>query len=92
MTKKKTLGICALIMAVSLGMLFTSYVQAKNQQSIRKINLSADTDDVVKGSDGDGSYDLDIDQTGIYYVDHGFMKYLDVPCVCIMIPTVGHLR
>ena len=77
MTKKKTLGICALIMAVSLGMLFTSYVQAKNQQSIRKINLSADTDDVVKGSDGDGSYDLDIDQTGIYYVDHGFMKYLD---------------
>lgn len=77
MTKRKTLGICALIMAVSLGMVFTSYVQAKNQQSIRKINLSADTDDVVKGSDGDGSYDLDIDQTGIYYIDHGFMKYLD---------------
>ncbi len=77
MTKKKTLGICALIMAVSLGAVFTSYVQAKNQQGSSKLELSADTNDVVKGSDSDDSYYLDIDQTGIYYLDHGFMKYLD---------------
>lgn len=74
--KKKRKGMllfAAVIAVVVVAVLFAR----KRGSGISEANFDISTNDIVRGSNGEEAYYLDVNQTGIFYLENDRMKYLD---------------
>ncbi len=74
--RKKRAILLLVIVVVIIGIIMI-LLKRQGDGSMSEVNSSIETNEIVRGSNDSGAYYLDVNKTGIFYLDNGRMKYLD---------------
>ena len=75
--RRKKRVILLLIIVVVVIVIVMILLKRQSDGSMSEVNSSIETNEIVRGSNDSGAYYLDVNKTGIFYLDNGKMKYLD---------------
>ena len=75
--RRKKRIILLLIVVVVVIVAIMILLKRQSDSSMNEVNSSIETNEIVRGSNESGAYYLDVNKTGIFYLDNGRMKYLD---------------
>ena len=73
--RRKKRVLLLLIVVVIVIVVVMILLKRQSDGSMSEVNSSIETNEIVRGSNDSGAYYLDVNKTGIFYLDNGRMKH-----------------